>query len=820
MRNLPTGTITFLFTDIEGSTRLLDSLGDGYADVLAEHHRLLRAVWREHDGVEVDNAGDAFFVAFRSAEAACAAAVEAQAVLRVTPLRVRMGLHTGRPLVTETGYVGLDVHRAARIAAAAHGGQVILSGETRALVSVPVADLGLHRLKDLRTPERLFQLGSDAFPPLRTMHASNLPAPVNELVGRQGEVSVVAALLRAGRRLVTLTGAGGSGKTRLSLAVAAELREEFADGVWFVPLAAVSDPALVAGSIARTLGARGPLADELRGRNTLLVLDNFEQVIDAAAELPLLLAEAPGLSLLVTSRVRLNVSGEREHVVHPLEVDAAVELFLARAAAAGIELEETEDVVALARALDGLPLALELAAARVKLLSPGEILRRLQGGLDLLSSAARDAPERQRTLRATIEWSLSLLTDAERESFERLGVFPGSFDLAAAGQVADVGLEALGSLVDQSLVVRRGERLFLLETIRSVALEQASASGFQGSLWGRHADHYAALAARLDPETRGARQGEAVATLAIEQPNIRQALSTLEGADDPLPFARLVASLAYYWYLGGLFSEGIGIAERALDRLAGRDVPEMGRVANTIAMLSAVGGDPERAAHLGELALAVGRRFDEVPIVLRALLCCATSLAARHDWQGFLELIEEMRRLAEGTDPWMYALAVVNRGVAKRELGGLEDARDDLALAVELVSALGDTDLLIGTLCNAGHVELQLGELAAANDDFTEALRLVRGQPLAEVTIWSLDALAVVAVRSGDTERAARLLGAAEGLAASVGYANPGTREELDRTRGAIEERLGAPLTGALCAEGAALDTDAAIELGLGASLD
>jgi predicted ATPase len=644
---------------------------------------------------------------------------------------------------------------------------------------------------------------------------------MNELIGRRNEVEEVAALVHSGHRLVTLSGPGGCGKTRLSLAVAAELSAEVADGVWFVSLASVEDPKLVEPTIAQALGIRGRLADELRTRNSLLVLDNFEQVADAGPALAALLAGAPQLYVLVTSRMRLNLTGEREYTVRPLVEEDAVALFRARAADAGVVLEATDVVSAITHALDGLPLALELTAARTKLLPPDEILRRLGRSLDVVAGGARDAPERQRTLRATIEWSHSLLTEAEAAAFARLGVFPGSFDVDAAFEIANLDLEQIGSFVDKSLVARSEARFFLLETIRRFAAEKADEAAGADLLLHRHASYYAGLALRLDPDTRAAGQRAAVAMLRREQPNIRQALATLERADDPLPFARLVGGLAYFWYLNGQFAEGVDTAERALERLAGLDVPEAGRVANTIALLSAVRGETDRAGQLGRIALAIGRRFDDPPTVLRALVSCANELAAQEDWGAFLELIDELRGLADTVgDTWMYALAIVNRGVGHRELGRLHDARADLGRALELVAALGDTDLLIGTLCNAGHVDMRLGDLDAADARFREALTLTRDLPLAETTIWSLDALAAVNAQRGDPERAARLLGAAEGLAASTGYGLPGTREELDRTRQAIEERLGTELADALRAEGAALDAEAAVELGLGPGLD
>jgi adenylate/guanylate cyclase family protein len=313
MRELPRGTVTFLFTDIEGSTRLLQGLGEGYADALAEHRRVLREAFVRHSGVEVDTQGDAFFVAFARASDALAAARDAQAALK-GPIRVRIGVHTGEPVVTDAGYVGLDVHRAARIAAAGHGGQVLVSQSTRELTGADgLRDLGVHRMKDLSAPERIYQLGEGEFPPLKTLYQTNLPVQPTALVGRERELMEVIELVHS-HRLVTLTGAGGSGKTRLALQAAAELADEFADGAWFVSVAALTNPALVEPTIASVVGANGDFANFLRGKRMLLLLDNLEQLLpDVAA-----IVASLSVTVIATSRERLNVYGEQEYQVPTL----------------------------------------------------------------------------------------------------------------------------------------------------------------------------------------------------------------------------------------------------------------------------------------------------------------------------------------------------------------------------------------------------------------------------------------------------------------------------------------------------------------------
>ena len=449
---LPTGTVTFLFTDVEGSTQLLQEHGHEYAAMLDEHRRVVRQAFEAHEGVEVDTQGDAFFVAFSRAADAVASAVEARLALEGGPIRVRMGIHTGEPLVTDEGYVGIDIHRAARIAAAAHGGQIVLSGSTRGLLESDTAirDLGEHRLKDLIGAERLFQLGDGDFPPLKTLDATNLPIAASALVGREREIGELVALLSNGTRLLTITGTGGTGKTRLALQVAAELVGTLRDGVFWVPLASLSDPELVSSELAQAIGARDDLAGFLRGKELLILLDNFEHLLDAAPAVSTLLAASGGLRVLVTSRSPLHVSGEQEYRLEPLLASDAAALFVERARAVGQEPTSDSTVEAICRRLDGLPLAVELAAARTKLLSPELLLDRLESALPLLTGGARDAPERQRTLRATIEWSYDLLDDSCRDLFARLSVFAGGFPLTAAEEVCTANLDGLTALVDSS----------------------------------------------------------------------------------------------------------------------------------------------------------------------------------------------------------------------------------------------------------------------------------------------------------------------------------------------------------------------------------
>jgi predicted ATPase/class 3 adenylate cyclase len=560
MRELPSGTVTFLFTDIEGSTRLLHDLGDVYADALAEHRRLLREAFELHDGVEVDTQGDAFFVAFSRASDALAAARDGQAALAPGLIRVRMGVHTGEPIVTDEGYVGLDVHRAARIAAIGHGGQVLVSQSTRDLADgVALHDLGEHRLKDLTAPERIYQLGDKAFSQLKSLNQTNLPVQSTPLIGREKELQEALRLLGS-TPLLTLTGTGGTGKTRLALQAAAEVVDEYPDGVWFISLASLTDPALIEPTIAAVVGAAGGLGESLRSRRVLLVLDNLEQLLpEATATVGTLLA-APDVKVLATSRERLGLSAEHELVVPPLPVDEAVALFTARARQLVPEFEDNADVTEIARCLDGLPLAVELAAARIKVLTPQQILQRLGGSLDLLTGGARDLPERQRTLRATIQWSVELLTPEERDLFTRLAVFSGSFDIDAAEEVVDADIDSMQSLVDKSLLRRTEDaRFFLLQTIHEFAANLLETMATV-ELRRKHADWYVEIADRLALQLQRDADHRSLLLIDAEMANIRAALAWLAQVDAATGL-RLTSALWRYWGVRGLLNEGMRWAE-------------------------------------------------------------------------------------------------------------------------------------------------------------------------------------------------------------------------------------------------------------------
>jgi predicted ATPase/class 3 adenylate cyclase len=591
--DLPTGTVTFLFTDVEGSTRRLDQLGDAaYADELAEHGRLITSVCADHGGVVVDTEGDAFFLAFPTASDALLAARTIQEGLAAGPLPVRIGLHTGAPLVTGAGYVGLDVHRAARIAGAAHGGQIVFSASTRSLLSssddqlngLVVRDLGEHRLKDLSAAERLFQLGDGEFPPLRSLSRTNLPVASTPFMGRTGELAEVVRLLRrSDLRLLTLTGPGGTGKTRLALQAAAEISDELPEGIWWVPLAPLREPALVLPSVAQTLGVMeeqgrsltDTLAARLESKQMLVVLDNAEHLLpEVATELASLAAACPALKLLATSRERIQVAVETVWPVPPLEARDAEQLFVERARSVGVGLDADETVSELCRRLDDLPLALELAAARTVVFSPDQLLERLAQRLDLLKGG-RDADPRQQTMRTAIDWSYELLTPEEQRLFCTLSVFASGCTFEAAEEVAQAEPDTLQSLLDKSLLRRRetqlGPRYWMLGTIRDYAAEKLELRGNAAESRRRQAEWSRDLAVRMlgAPSlsvSRMASPGE-VARFRDDYDNARIALAWAwdAGLDDL--GIDLGSACSRYWFGAGLFRDASSWLDRAMPRI-------------------------------------------------------------------------------------------------------------------------------------------------------------------------------------------------------------------------------------------------------------
>src|SRR3954453_18934738 len=578
---LPTGVVTLLFTDVESSTRLLHELGDDYGEALQEHRRRLRAAFAEHEGVEVDTQGDAFFVVFARASNAVTAAADCQRALSGGPIRVRMGLHTGEPRVTEEGYVGLDVHKGARIAAVGYGGQVLLSQATRALVDMNVRDLGPHRLKDLSAPERIYQLEIDGlpteFPPLRTLEAGlrTLPAPRTTFVGRADELASIEGMLdEPDCRLLTLVGPGGVGKTRLALEAAARRIDRYQHGVHFVPLVGVPAPDLLAPALAESLQfqvdnahsaipARDQLVDFLRERAALLVLDNFEHLLDARDLLTEVIEQAPQVELLTTSRERLQVQSEWVLDLEGLELgngngrareSAAVCLFVDRARQVDSGYtpsdEERPHVERVCRLVNGMPLGIELAAAWASTLPCSEIADEIERNLGFLETTMHDVPQRHRSLRAAFDQSWRLLSEDERRVFAELAVFRGSFARDAAAAVAGAGLTELHELVSKSLV-RRAElgRFELHELLRQYAAEQLAAEQAEfAEVRERHARFYAGILGARAEALVGERMMEARDELRVEVDNLRAAAGwavTQWSADDARP---VLSSLErFFW---------------------------------------------------------------------------------------------------------------------------------------------------------------------------------------------------------------------------------------------------------------------------------
>jgi predicted ATPase/class 3 adenylate cyclase len=651
--DLPTGTVTFVFTDIEGSTRLLHGLGaEGYAEALDEHRRLVREAFAREGGVEVDTQGDAFFYGFADAAAAVRAAAAANEALRAGPILIRMGLHTGEPHRTAEGYVGADVHLGARIAAAGHGGQVLLSAATRALLDRGVTELGEHRLKDFAEPVAIFQLGEERFPPLKTIANRNLPRPTSSFVGRERETAEVAELVR-GHRLVTLNGPGGSGKTRLALEAAAELVGEFKAGVFWVGLATIRDAALVPEAVAQALGAQDGLVDHVGERELLLLLDNLEQVVGAAPELATLVESCPNLHLLVTSRELLRVRGEVGYPVPPLAATEAVSLFCERG---GLEADET--IAELCRRLDNLPLAVELAAARTSVLTPAQIVHRLGKRLDLLKGG-RDAETRQQTLRATIAWSHGLLDDHEKQLFARIAVFQGGCTLDAAETVADADLDVLQSLCDKSLLRYSDHRYWMLETIREYALEQLAASSEAGDLRRRHAGHYLALAEAAEPELRRYTR-EPLDRLEHEHDNARAALDHLEVSGDLDGTLRLASAVWAFWFARGHVVEG----RRRLDStLAADPRPTAARARALVGSAALSFSESALARGRAEEALEIYESLGDAWGVADARWALGGAASGERDFAAARDLWEQSRQefLAVGD---RYRFAAVTRSAS------------------------------------------------------------------------------------------------------------------------------------------------------------
>ena len=787
---LPSGMLAFLFTDIVGSTTRWEHQPQAMERALARHDELLRQAIDAYGGHVVKTVGDAFQAVFTTAPAALEAALAAQRALAneswgpIEHIQVRMAVHVGIVQIRDDDYFGQPLNRVARLCTAGHGGQVLLSNAAQELVrdslpkGVVLRDLGEHRLKDLARSERIFQvtapdLQSD-FPSLRTLdrYTHNLPAQPTALIGRESAVLAVADLVRRdGVRLLTLTGPGGTGKTRLALQVAADLLDEFRDGVWFVALAPIRDHSLVLAAIAQALGvveATGQSLEEslkayLRSRQALLVLDNFEQVLDAGPQIAALLTAAPALKVLVTSREMLHLYGEHEYEVPPLSLPdinhlppierltqyEAVRLFIERAQALRSDFAVTgENAPAIAEIcirLDGLPLAIELAAARSKLFPPKALLARLDKRLALLTGGPRDLPARQQTLRNAISWSYDLLDPAEQALFARLGVFVGGCTLESAEAVladdraGDAGdltayipasavLDGLASLVDKSLLkevesVGDAARFMMLETIREYALERLEESGEVAAVRQRHAGYYLALAEAAHPQLRGAERRMWLERVEGEHNNLRAALTwALKGGDAEIG-GRLAVVLAGSRWGGSLWSA--------------RDPSEGWRwLQAVLAQRSAV----------------------SPAIRARALLLTANSSWQPKDEQERAQACEEAMALFRAVgDRSGIAATLTEQGVSAVILGDYAQAVQHYEASLALYRELGDRHGIATTLHSLGDIVCDQGDTARAVALLHESLALCREQGFVVEAPLVLCALGAVPCTQGDYPRAIAL---------------------------------------------------------------
>ncbi|MCA9877598.1 MAG: tetratricopeptide repeat protein, partial [Thermomicrobiales bacterium] len=854
----------------EGSTRLWESAPDAMSRALQRHDDLMRTAISQHGGRVFKTAGDAFCAVFPTATGAVGAAIAAQVALLCEPwdprvvIRVRMGIHT-EPAETRGGdFFGPALNRVARLLATAHGEQIVLSRAARLAAEplptgVTVRDLGEYALKDLAEAERIFQVDAPGlrtvFPALRTPERllRNVPAPATPLLGRDEAVREVRThfgLAQPGdtesrsdapARLVTLTGPGGTGKTRLGLHLARELGLELDDGAVFVPLAAVTDPSLAPAAVASALdvapgggdSVRQAVLDHLRDRRLILVLDNVEQVMGVADLAAEILAQAPRVMLLVTSRERLNIRGEREYALPPLALPGrtgsdgerreafpelvavaqspAVQLFLDRAQRVKPDLALTEEnaglIAEICRSLDGLPLALELAAARARLLTPAAMLERLDHRLDLLSKGARDLPDRQRTMRAAIAWSYGLLSPEEQQAFAGLGVFAGGVSLADAEQVlfGECGIEAdldvFESLADKSLLRIVGDddepRLMMFETIRDYALECLAGSPLDRELRERHAARYLALAEEAEPHLGGKLQRVWLRRLDREQANLRAAIAWLRQSEHPQDALRLGAALWRFWWLRGDTQQDRVLLESLLVEVPGADRQLRAQALNGAGVLADSAGDWEGATRLHTESLRIFRELGDPHGVAWSL----NNLGVVELNQGHLEaaqaLLEENLAMAEAAgadasiatalndlgqiahyqgdhdraielltrglerfralgDETHMARALNNLGTITGESGDLETACALLAESLALHRAVGDRQGIASTLNNLAQFTGQRGDVTAARAMFHESYALARESGNRLYAAISLDNLAALLLPAGEHAAAAR----------------------------------------------------------------
>ena len=811
-----TGNITFLFTDVEGSTSLWERTPKAMSEALSRHDEIMRTAIEAHNGHVFKTVGDAFHATFSAAPDALEAALEAQRALLHEawdlsgPLRVRMALHTGVAEERDGDFFGPSLNRVARLLSAGHGGQILLSLATQELVRdrLPdesgLRDLGERRLKDLSSPEHVFQITASGlrseFPSLNTldMRRNNLPTQPTPLIGRERELEEVLSMLRSTHvRLLIFTGPGGTGKTRLGLQAAAELTDEFEDGVFFVALASVADPTLVAPAITRTLGltesgnqpAEELLEGYLRDKQVLLVLDNFEQVLESAPLLDALLSAAPGLKVLATSRTALRLYGEHEFPVPPLSLPdtgslppleslsryEAVRLFVDRARAIRPVFSLTEEnapaVVEICSRLDGLPLAIELAAARIKLLPPQAMLSRLGNRLKLLTGGARNLPERQRTLRNAIAWSYEMLDEGEETLFARLAVFSGGSTLEGIEAVCDAqgdlpvdALEGVSSLLDKSLVrqeeVQGAEpRLMMLETIREFALEKFEESSDAEAIKRAHAEYFLALAEEAEPELWGKEDAAWLDRLEREHDNMRAALSRALEFESAELALRLAGALQWFWNMGGYYGEGRSWLEAALAKEGWTSASARAKVLEGLGWLANQQGDLDRAEATAEEGLKLSAEVG-LGEVVAADFQNVLGDAARHrgDYERAAELLEKglaLHRQARDTRDVAWSLG--NLANVASDRGNYERAKNLYEEGLTLSRDLGGAELLGAYLISLGDEYLLEGNPERATELNEEAAELYRKRGRRSQLQAALDNLGWSALISGDHQKAESL---------------------------------------------------------------
>ncbi len=856
-------------SDIEGSTRLIGASGDLFPALLDAHFDILRRAIEANEGTLVSTEGDAVFAVFQTARRAIAAAADSQRALAEhdwpagMPLKVRMGIHVGEAVMGGRDYTGLDVHRTARITSAAWGGQVLVSQAVESLVGdapgdATLLDLGAYSLRDIADPERLYQLRAPGltldFPPPRTAVGAtptNLPTPMTGFVGRARELLAVRQLL-ADARLLTLTGPGGTGKTRLAIETARRMPESYPDGVWFVALDSVRDPGLVVPTIAHSVGVLEQpgrsieqlLAERLVGKRVLLVLDNFEQVVDAAPTLGGVLARSASVAALVTSREPLGIGAERVYPVptlalpsepgEPTAADLAgsesVQLFVdrARAVRPGFALtdENAADIAAICRRVDGLPLAIELAAARINVLAPAQIRQRLDRRLSLAASSRRDVPERQRTLRGAIDWSHEMLAQPERVIFRRLSVFAGGAALesvlAVVEEDGDVGadpLDTLALLVDRSLVRSDQEadeaRFEMLETIREYAAEKLDEADERTTICERHAEHFAQVAGEARNVLSSAARDSRLDQLDREMPNLRAALDWTIGRADFDRGCRMCVGLKDFWRLRGHLAEGLQVMLLLLERSGAAEASaERADFLSAVSELANWHGDYEIALDLGEQHIAMRTALGDTVGAGKAWTNIGwSSLVAdpARARDAFAKSIEVTR--ATDDDAWLMG-GLQGLSLAYLGLGDLEAARQAALEAIEIGDRASDPYTNAINYMTLGAVEGRLGNLEAAAEDFAETLRRsVAAGSVMNISI-ALDGMATLSFQRGDARSGALLAAASERMRRQIGGAPSmemiGAEAPLLIARRVLSSGDYERLAG----EGAALSDEAAVALG------